>query len=268
MLKAPNSDTVLRLAAGAGLCRTVYGINQFMRDAAAQATTNSELPVDHERLKYVTGLLSTQEQGLNTALFGTFLFLMEAPLKWPRGWAISLAGLAGMGIFFAAWRRWIPKCYRKRFGQVKPLELSAKQFAVMFLGLIAFAITLAFFGRPATHYFNPIASSFLDRVHKAISDPSHQVNLTPLSFWLALLLGSLLWRRKIRGQSFCLLSFGLLAVLSIALLPMWHPGAERLEIWKILNAGGLGLTFIALGLYDHIILVRALPKKVAEGGDE
>ena len=77
---------------------------------------NGEVSVDRERLdrlKYVTGLLGTQ-QGLNTALFGTFLFFSEVPVRWPRGWA-ALAWLAGMVIFGAAWRSWIPKYYQKRF---------------------------------------------------------------------------------------------------------------------------------------------------------
>jgi hypothetical protein len=83
---------------------------------------------------------------------------------------------------------------------------------------------------------------------------------------MASLFASLLWRRRIDGQWFCFL--GLLASLSVSLFPIWHPGAESLEIWKILNAGGFGLSFIAMGFYEHIVLVRALPKRVAEGYDE
>jgi hypothetical protein len=65
------------------------------------------------------------------------------------------------------------------------------------------------------------------------------------------------------------LSFlGLLAAISVALLPIWDPGVEKLEIWKILNAGGFGLSFIAIGIDEHIVLLRALPKRVAEGADE
>jgi hypothetical protein len=233
-----------------------------MQDATAPSTANGELPVDHERLKYVTGLLGTQEQGLNTALFGTFLFLMEAPLNWPRGWPIGLAWLAGMLIFLAAWRSWIPKYYRERFGRVEPQEISAKGLGILLLVLIA----LILFGLPVARGLVPLASSFLGRVHLLISDPSHQVNLTASYFWLALFLANSLWRRGIFGQWFCLL--GLLASLSIALFPIWHPSAERLEIWKILNAGGFGLSFIAIGLYEHIVLVRALPKRVAEGDDD
>lgn len=247
---------------GASLAPVVYGINQFMQDTTVPSTANGELSVDHKRLKYVTGLLGTQQQGLNTVLFGTFLFLMEAPLKWPRGWAIDLAWLAGMLIFFAAWRRWIPTYYRERFGRVEPQEISAKGFGILLLVLIA----LILFGQPVTRRLEPLASSFLGHVHLLISDPSHQINLGPSSFWLASLSTSLLWRRRTDGQWFCFL--GLLASISVALLPVWHPGAETLGIWKMLNAGGFGLSFIAIGIYEHIVLVRALPKRVAGGDDE
>jgi hypothetical protein len=43
---------------------------------------------------------------------------------------------------------------------------------------------------------------------------------------------------------------------------------RHVEVWKILNTGGFGLSLIATGLYDHIILVRTLPKRVPEGDDE
>ena len=225
-------------------------------------TTNRELSVDHERLKYVTGLLGSQQQGLNTVLFGTFVFLMEGPFIWPRGRAIDLACWAGLVVFVAAWRRWIPKYYQKRFGHVQAHEMSAKQFAILLLVFVS----LFFFGQTIARYLDPVASSFLGSVHMRMSDPSHQINLVPSFFWLASLFAGLLWRRRI--DSLWLGFLGLLVFLAIALFPMWHPGAERLVMWKILNAGGFGLSLMAMGLYDHIVLVRALPKRVAEGADE
>jgi hypothetical protein len=68
------------------------------------------------------------------------------------------------------------------------------------------------------------------------------------------------------GRWLCFL--GLLAAISLALFPIPYPGAKRLELWKILNAGGFGLSFIAMGFYEHFVLVRALPKRVEEGVDE
>ncbi len=244
-----------------------------MQDAMTLSTTedpanpaNGEVSVDHERLdrlKYATGLLGTQ-QGLNTALFGAFPFFSEVHVRWPRGWA-ALAWLAGMVIFGAAWRSWIPKYYQKRFGQVEPREMSAKQFAILFMVLIA----LFSFGQPVARYLDPMFSGVTTRLHLAISDPSHEINLGPSLLWMALFLIGLRWPpRRMNGERLCFALFGLLAFLSIALFPVWHPDAGKLEVWRVLNAGGLGLTLIIQGFYDHIVLVRALPKRVAEGDDE
>ncbi len=224
------------------------------------------MEADHERLRYVTKLLGAQA-GLQSILLGTYFFWIEANhdiwhWHWPRGWAGGLAWLVGMVVFVRAWRRWIPTYYRERFGRVQPREISAKGFGILLLVLIAFIL----FGRPVARGLEPLASSFLGHVHLLISDPSHHINLWASSFWMASLFASLLWHRRVDGQWFCLL--GLLASLSVALFPIWHPDAETLEIWKILNAGGFGLSFIAIGLYEHIVLVRALPKRVAEGDDE
>ena len=239
----------------------VYDINQFMQEATGLSTKGA-LSVDQERVKYVTGLLGNQNQGLNTALLGTFFFLTEASFDWAPKWAIGLALMVGMIVFVVASTSWVPKYYRKRFGQVEPEEISAKQFVILLLALIA----LLFVGQPIARYLDPLSSSLLGRAHLLISDPSHQINLWALSFWVALLLISLLWHRRRDGQWFSFL--GLLAFILIALFPLWHPGAEKFEIWKILNAGGLGLSLIVMGLYEHCVLVRALPKKVAESGDE
>jgi len=55
---------------------------------------------------------------------------------------------------------------------------------------------------------------------------------------------------------------------SIVSYAIWHPDAKQLGLWKILNAGGFGLSLIALGLYDYTSLVLLLPKRAAEGDDE
>jgi hypothetical protein len=60
----------------------------------------------------------------------------------------------------------------------------------------------------------------------------------------------------------------MLGFTSIVSYAIWHPDAKQLGLGKLLNAGGPGLSLMALGLYDYIVLVRALPKRVAEGDDE
>jgi hypothetical protein len=224
--------------------------------------------VDHERLKYVTRLLSAQQQGGNTVLLGALLFWIEANdiwhWHWASGWVGGMAWLVGLVVFVRASQRWIPRYYERRFGHVEPQEISAKQFGILLLVLLA----MAFFSWPIANYFEPTVSNFLGRVHVMISDPSQQVNLLPSFLWLTAFFTSLLWPRKMGRQGLCFELPGLVAFASIALFPIWHPDAKQLGLWKVLNAGGLGLTLIAMGLYNHIVLVRALPKRVAEGDDE
>ncbi len=124
-------------------------------------------------------------------------------------------------------------------------------------------------GQPLVHYLDPVASSFQGHLHMMISDPARQINLWPSIFWVMLLCGSLRWHTSsIERQRLYFLLVGMIGFASIVYYAIWHPAVKQLGVWKILNAGGFGLTLIALGLYDYVVLVRALPKRVAEGRDE
>jgi hypothetical protein len=229
---------------------------------------NGEAPVDHERLRYVTRLLGAQG-GLQWILWGTYLFWIEEihtwHWHWPRGWAGGLALLVGIVVFFRALQRWIRKYYQKRFGTVEPCQPSARQFLI-FLGVI---LALLFFGQPFAHRIDPVISSFGERFRQIISDPAHEINLWPSLFWIGLFVvdvGRSL--RSMERQNPFFLLCGALGFSSVALFAIWHPHAKQAVLWRALNAGGIGLSFIALGLYDYITLVRVLPKRVGEGNDE
>jgi hypothetical protein len=234
--------------------------------AAEEPEASGEVLVDRERLTYITRTLGGQ-QGVYTVWLGAMLLLPELGGLWkvPGGWLAGLSRFAVLAAFIMAYKRWIPRYYRRRFGHVEAQEISARQFVILLSALVA----LFFFGQPVARYLSPIASSSLDRVHLMISDPGHQVNLGPSFLWVALFFSSLRWRvSRAENQWLCFLLGGTLAFISIALFPIWHPSAGRLVLWRVLNAGGLGLSFIASGLYHHITLLRMLPKRVAEGDDE
>lgn len=72
---------------------------------------------------------------------------------------------------------------------------------------------------------------------------------------------------SIERQRLCFLLIGTIGFASIVSYAIFHPAVKQLGLWKRLNAGGPGLSFMAPGLYDHIALVRALPKRVAEGDE-
>jgi hypothetical protein len=142
--------------------------------------------------------------------------------------------------------------------------MSAKQFA-FFLAII---VVLLFVGLPLARYVDPKVSSFGGSLHLMIHDPTHQIDLSPSFLWMVCFLGSL---RRPRGAGVQRMPFflvGLFGSASIALYPMWHPDVTQVGLWRILNAGGVGFSFIAIGLYDHITLVRALPKRASEHDDE
>lgn len=244
--------------------------------------TASEQPIDgdsigkvganRERLTYVTRLLSSG-QGLNTALLGAVLFFLntgEILQHSVSRWSTLLAALAslalaigGVKILIAA-DSWIPEYYQRRFGSVARKPWS-KWDALFFLAFLLILFVLTFMGRPFAHYLDPAAS----HLHMMISDPGRQIDLWPSLFWLLLLCGSLRWHMSSIGrQRVCFMLVGMIGFASIVFYAIRHPEAKQVALWKLLNSGGLGLSLIAMGLYDHFVLVRALPKRVGEGDDE
>jgi hypothetical protein len=245
--------------------------NVTSEESDGQAT--GEAPVDHERLRYATRLLGSQP-GLNMALLGTFLFFLNVgEILRSNGWwalAAALAWLVVSLIYRPACERWIPEYYQKRFGSVQAARKPwSKWDALLFLAFVLTFLVLLFVGQPIAHYLDPVASTFLGHLHMLISDPARQINLGPSVFWVLLLFGSLRWHmRRIERQRLYFVLVGMIGFASIVCYAIWHPDAKQLVWWKILNAGGLGLSLIALGLYDHSSLVLLLPKRMAEGDDE
>ena len=255
----------------ASFVRMVYDINQFMRNnvlplMASEQPLDGNVAADNDRLMYVTRLLGSQ-QGLNTALAGTVVLLAnpDEVWHWLNGWWRLFAGLAWLALLVGSLRisyvDWIPKYYERRFGSVQAARAPvSRRNAIFSIALLA----LLFIGWPIAHYLDPMA-----RLHTAISDPARQINLWPSVFWVLLLCGSL--RSHMSGaerQRLYFVLIGIIGFVSIVSYAIWYPEVKQLELWKILNAGGLGLSLIALGLYDHTVLVRALPKRVAERDDE
>jgi hypothetical protein len=229
--------------------------------------------LDHERLMYVTRLLGSH-QGLNTALVGTVLFFMNAGeiLHWLSGWSKLLAAPASLALAIGSLKiltaadSWIPEYYQRRFGSVQAARVPGSRWSALFwLAVLLTFPVLLFFGQPIAHYFDPVAS----HLHMMISDPDRQINLWPSLIWVALLSGRLRWHmsgiERQRGYFTLVATLGFASIVSYAI---FHPEAKEVDLWKLLNAGGLGLSLIAMGLYDHFVLVRALPKRIAEDEDE
>ena len=269
------------------LTDVVYGINQFMRSDELSLLASKQ-PVDgdsigkmkagQERVRYVAKLLGSR-QGLYMALLGTMIFFVETGeilQHWVSRWSILLAALAslafgigGVKILIAA-DSWIPEYYQRRFGSVRasrtPLsKWNALSCLAFLLALFLALLVLLFFGRPIAHYFDPFAS----HLHMMISDPDRQINLWPSVYWAVLLCGSLRWHMSgIERQRLFFMLVVTLGLVSIASYAIFHPEAKELDLWKLLNAGGFGLSLMLMGLYDYSTLVFLLPKRVAEGDYE
>jgi hypothetical protein len=233
-----------------------------------------KMEADHERLRYVTKLLGSHP-GLYMALLGTTIFFVNTGKilqHWVSSWSTLLAALAtvalaigGAKILIAA-DSWIPEYYQRRFGSVQAARAPGSRLNALFsLALLLAFLALLFLGQPIAHYFDPVAS----HLHMMISDPDRQINLWYSVYWAVLLCGSLRWHMSgIERQRVYYMLVGMIGFASIVSYAIFHPEAKELDLWKLLNAGGFGLSLIALGLYDHIVLVRALPKTIAEGNDE
>ena len=239
--------------------------SQVIVEQQTESPANYEVPVDHDRLRYVTSLLGSQ-QGLNTALLGTLLFFLNTReiLGWPGGWwgvLVWVAGIVGLRIYSAAYQRWVPDYYQRRFGSVQAAPKPwSRRGAISFLVILA----LLFIGWPTAYYLG-----LFGRLHRMISDPARQIDLLPSILWMLLLCRSLRWRMSgIERQRLYFQLVGMVGFASIVTYAIWNPDAKQLVWWKVLNAGGLGLSLITVGLYDHISLVLLLPKRVEEGGDE
>jgi len=229
------------------------------------ATEQGVATFDPERLRYVTrSVLVLQSQGLNTVALGAafFLFRLHYFFKGsPFYWWLTIAAVAAL----VATGRYIPKYYQRRFGTVESPNLSNKQFVVV----LSVFLALVFFGRAVGRSADSFTASASDRLHAAISDPGHRVSLLPVVFWLLFLcldLIGLLWGT--RRTALSKLYFSLVGTLFWAFVvfyALYQPPPVHVLFWKVLYTGWLGLSFMAIGLYDHISLVHLLPKSAQEG---
>ena len=223
------------------------------------------LLIDQDRLRYATRTLGAQ-QGLYLIVFGAGLLPIELREVLPpiaREWSLlkALAYFVACAFVWTTYTRLIPRYYQRRFGHVELKEPSAKGFAVFLLAVFV----LFFFGQALARRLDPMISDVVARVHVAISDPDRHVDLWPPVFWTGLLLTGLrrhLAKIELRRLSFLIV--GIILFTSVAFYPMWHPEARQLGIWRVLNAGWMGISLMVLGLYDHITLLLLLPKRTEE----
>lgn len=207
--------------------------------------------LDPERLRYVTQNFESLK-GLYWVLIGGLFFLAQLDLF---RWIQLLVYL----LFFAAFR-YVRKYYEQRFGWIEPRPQSNRS-AIVF-GVI---IVLMLFGG----FFEGIAAVAFasDSLHLLISDPAHRVDLFNLVwvFVATLFRPGRMWNSS-KAMFVCA---GLLIwYVFFVYCPYQYPNVTHFTTWKMLNSGWYSISFMAVGLWNHITLVRLLPHRFVEHNDD
>jgi hypothetical protein len=215
-----------------------------------------------DRLRNITKRFTALRQGgLNTVVLGICVFLVAVTDLW-SGWlrdALWMLTLAPLFLFF---RGYVPKYYERRFGHMEAQEsISAGEAFTLLLFILGLFIYSIIASRA-----NAFFASLTNPLHVAISDPDHRINLNPVLFFLAVLTIDLIstpWREQpgkgARGACVLALPWCL-----VVFLPLQYPRVAQFLPWKMITTGWLGLTQIAIGIHQHITLVRLFPRRVRE----
>jgi hypothetical protein len=237
------------------LLNMVYGINQGMDD---RAVTDVGGQLDPQRLKYITEHFHSL-QGLTWVVLGVSSLAVSVDDVY--GYRLpALVGQILLFVPFLATARYVNRYYRRRFGWIEPRGPTNRQ-ALVFL---AAWLVLLFFGRDVGYYGGLIG----DVMQSMIPDPSHHVTLAPVLIWFVFLCANL---RHHPGQEdlyrIYFFGSGLLIWILVAVYPLWNLDLHPTMVWKGLNAGWLGISMIAIGLYGHMTLVRLMPQRVVGDDD-
>lgn len=241
----------------------VYGINLSMEHQVFAGRRGS---LDPDRLKFITEHLSGSE-GLTLAVTGVLLFSNSAEGVLPFPWWGSFLIWAVSALLVALVFRYLPKYYERRFGRVEAKGMTPLQ-AIIFSSLII-AIPIFLIGWQIValiwgSQLNSLVSQFESWFDRKIPLPA---NTYLLGIWLLLFFSSF---KNLRFDPFrpyfCLL--GTIATCVIVFGPYSYPPTKEMVAWKILNAGWLGLTNVAIGLYFHVLQVRFMPKHAGDDDDE
>jgi len=221
-----------------------------------------ETNLEPGRLRRITqSLLSLQSGGgLTSAAFGLFLFGMCAQDVLPGRTGDLLPAVAALSWWLAD--RYVPKYYERRFGHVESSSssesLSARGFLILLLVLLILAIVGPAIGRRADVLFGNLDN----QLHILISDPERRVSFAPILYWAFLLMIGVLGAGPNRNKSLVLAAtFIGICWTAFFFYPLHHPEVAHLLLWKIVSTGWLGISIMAIGLYEHSSVVLLLPKR-------
>jgi hypothetical protein len=209
----------------------------------------------YDRLRYVAGNYQSL-QGLTWVCLGGGLVLLETEgipgITFP--WWLNLLGC---GLVFVA-VQYVPKFYERRFGSV---ESRVSPINIKSLALVLALLFALFLWPGIARHGNPVAAKVSSVAHRMISDPGHKVNLWPFLYWFGLLCTWALTRSHFGRLRMVLFAACILLLWTgvLVFLPLREPKVTQQTLWRILNAGWLGVSMVLLGVYNHLTLVHFLP---------
>lgn len=228
----------------------------------------AEVNLEPGRLQRITqSLLSLQAGGgLTYAAAGLALFSASIDGVLPGGFTGFLTAFAAVTLFLAY--RYIPKYYERRFGHVEPAKYSMGRgeavvfllSVTLFLLYILYLLIAPFIGLAVGRSLGVFLGSPVDQVHVLIHDPEHLVHFGPILFCALTISLRAVSRRRDRGL---VLMMNLAALLWIAffLYPLHHAAVTQNLLWKTVSAGWLGISIMAIGLFQHMRVALLLPKR-------
>jgi len=218
------------------------------------AAANSGGTFDPERLRLVTQHFR-ELQGLRWVALGLFQIILMSDVLWSGSATVfSVVKTTAFVAAFIAAILYIPRYYRWRFGCTEPCEDAQRQSRNWLLGA---SICLA--GAAAVL----VVWSYGYASLKGIST-------LPLVAFVGIVCYSILSGSKIMILRRGYLVPILVAAVFLTLYPILIPvSAAELVIWRSMDPYIVWLVWIAVGLGDHITLLRLMPKRVTadEEGD-
>jgi len=211
-----------------------------MIDSAA----NPGVAVDTRRIKYVTEHFR-QLQGLGLAVFGAFWAIYELVLRAPGSpWGFLWFVVMGIGMAFSG-RDYLEQYYQRRFGWIEPPKNSEPESSG-YVSVFAFVLAL-------------IVLEWLG--NKIGSD-----ELWFRTIILFCFIYSLGWTRErfINPRNAYLLPAILVVVFVYGYPTLDPPDSAHIAVWKALTDLVMPAFLIVIGLCDHILLLRLMPKRISE----
>ena len=223
--------------------------------------------VDPDRLRNITENFMASKGSLGFTVFGAALATQQMiDVYWPRSsWMyLVAASLVVAAILF--WFIYVPRHDASRFGWVQPKQTSARSTkAVALVVLLLFSTWLA--ANLLQHFVQVPASSYFS-----------SLTLIQSALFLCLIVyvasRSLVYvasRRRIRSAGVRLTIWAVVVAAQgvIAALPIWVSlGPSQRLVWKLLNAGSMGILIMVMGISNYVAMIRMLPKRVAEDEHE